>query len=107
VGFIETDVFIILETIRQSAAMLDSSEQRLDIDALKGWTGGGEEVDSGGKQVAGTENIALRQVVTSRRQFHQAMEKFGSLPRFEGDEPLKVVMALQKFAAVEELNPPL
>jgi hypothetical protein len=46
-------------------------------------------------------------MITSRRQLHQAMEKLGSRPRFKGDEPFQVVMTLQEFAAVEELDPPL
>jgi hypothetical protein len=35
------------------------------------------------------------------------VEKFSGLPRFEGNKLFKVVMALQKFATVEELDPAL
>lgn len=107
VSLIEADVFVVFETIRQHAAVFDLREQRLEINALTGGPAWGKEVDSGGQQVAGAEDVPLFEMIARRRQFHQAMETFGSLPRFEGDQLLEVVMTLQKFAAVEELDPPL
>jgi hypothetical protein len=107
VGFIEPDVLIVLERIGQDTAMFDLGEQTLHINRLKGRTTRSQEVDSGSKQVAGAEDIALLDMIASHGQFHQSMEKFRGLSRFKRDERFYVVMTLQKFTRVEELNPSL
>ena len=107
VGFIEPDVFVVFERIGQDAALVDLYHQTLDIDALVGGATRRQEIDRRSKEVAGAEDVALFDVVASRCQFHQAVEKLSGLPRLKGDELFEVVVALQKFATVEELDPPL
>ena len=107
VGFIEPDVFIVFERIGQDAALLDLYHQTLDIDALVGGATRRQKINRRREEVAGAEDVALLDVVASRCQFYQAMEKFSGLPRLEWDQLFEIVMASQKFATVEELDPPL
>ena len=106
-GFIEADVFIVFECIAHNTALVDLRQQTLDIDPLKGRTTRRQQIDSGRKQITGTKDIALLDMVASRCQFHQSVEKFSGLSRFKRDELFKVVMTLQKFTPVEELDPSL
>ena len=107
VGLIEANILVIVERTGEDTAVFDLGQQPLDIDAVIGRTAGGEEVDGGGEEIAGAEDVALLQVVASGGKLHEPMKEFGILPGFVGDQFFEVVMALQKGAAVEELDPPL
>src|SRR5215510_6908026 len=93
VGFIEPYVFVVFERIGQYTALVNLCHHAFDIDALKGRTTRRQEIDSRSEQVTGTENVTLFEVVASRRQFHQTVEKLSGLPRFERDQLFEIVMA--------------
>jgi hypothetical protein len=106
-GFIEANVLIIFEVVGQDMAVFDLRDQALDIDTMIRGATRIQEIDGGGQEVTGAEDIALLEMIACCREFHEAVEKFGALPRFEGDELFEIVMAFQIFAAVEELDPSL
>jgi hypothetical protein len=107
VRLIEADILVIVESIGEDTAAFDLGQQPLDIDAVIGGTAGGEEVDGGGEKITGAEDITLLQVVASGGKLHEPMKKIGILPGFVGDQFFEIVMAFQKGAAVEELDPSL
>jgi hypothetical protein len=104
---VEADILIIVQGSGKDTAVFDLRQQLLDIDAVIGGTVGREEVKGGGEEVTGAEDVTLLQMIASGGEFHEPMKEFGVLPGFVGDQFFEVVMALQKSAAVEELDPPL
>jgi len=107
VRLIKANVLIVLEVISQAAAVFDLGEEALDIDAVIGGTAGRQEVKGGGEEITGAEDVTLLQMIASSGELHEPMKEFGILPGFVGDQLFEVVMALQKGATVEELDPPL
>jgi hypothetical protein len=107
VGFIEPEVFVVVERIRQDAALVDLGHQPLNVDALIRGPTRGQQIGRGRQQVAGAEDVPLCEVVARCGQFHQTVEQFSGLPRFEGHALFKVVMTVQKCPAIEELDPTL
>ena len=56
---IEADILIIIEGIGKNATVFDLRQQPLDIEAVRGGAAGREEVDGGGEEIPGAEDVAL------------------------------------------------
>ncbi len=104
---VEADVLIIVQGAGEDTAVFDLHQQPFDIDAVIGGTAGREEVKGGGEKITGAEDVTLLQMIASGGELQEPMKEFGILPGFVGDQLFEVVMALQKGATVEELDPPL
>ena len=59
VRLIEANILVIVERTGENTAVFDLGQQPLDIDAVIGWTAGDEEVDGGGEEITGTEDVTL------------------------------------------------
>jgi len=106
-SFVEADILIVFEGIRQHTAVLDLCQQILNIYAKLRGAQGAQQVNRRGQKISCAENIALLQMIAGSCQFDEAMDELTALAGFEWDELLKVVVALQKSTGIEELNPPL
>jgi hypothetical protein len=102
---IEADILIIVEGVGKDATVSDLRQQLLDIEAVIGGATGREKVDGGGEEIPGAEDVALPQMITSGGELHEPMEELAITPGFVGDQLLEIVMASQKGAAIEEVDP--
>jgi len=59
VRLIEADILIIVQGAGEDTAVFDLRQQPLDIDAVIGGTAGDEEVDGGGEEITGPEDVTL------------------------------------------------